>query len=926
MAHLTEDTINDRIAEYLRKKGIEIYTQFKGVRKGANNPDFQIKEPKTVYGEGEWESSKFNGFAQMTDYSNLAGAEGSFLIIYPNSLKNRAMVLNIEAFFGDIKFHGLFHLKNLPSNPFYGTIEELPDWIDSSLKGEKKLDKNAQIEIIRTLVNGLASRLPNLTSESHLFKHVSQFLPEPDSALKNTNRAVAYLLVDQVVFYRILSEKLDLKSIDPLKITVPEDLYTYYFKNIVENIDYETVFAIDLSGLIPKRGIQYIRDLINVVNGMKPETFSSDFLGSMFHSIIPFDIRKPLAAYYTNQSAAALLSSLTIKESTDKVADFACGSGTLLLSAYDRKKKLLGRELVEKDHQKFIGSDITGIDVMVFAAHLAAVQLALKQPTYLSNKVRIGVEDSLSLYSGYEVKPLDKTLPVGQSRLTFFEDLSKLKERGSVGGDGTGISFKLEKANVVIMNPPFTRKQRISKDYRTELKNWLSSYKKWISDSYSFWAYFIFLSDRFIEKNGKLGFVLPVAILGQSTYTKLRKFILQKFEVRYVIVGGYKCAFSENTLIRECLLVLEKVDRPQKSSKARFIFLKERPTLTNTEKLYHNIINTPDKEILDFCDVTQEELNQNDDWWEFIPEPRLSSKLKFSKNKFSSLLDVLGDEDSLKQGLRFNSSSEFVSTKNSIISNPRPRISIEFEIIEETKNKIKFTDKLGNFYKISKKSLRPAIRTISYQDTIHVDSPPDWIVIDRFENDEEFWQAKNINTILMKRKKHLDTRLGNIVMAGYGNFNLAAVGSSLIAVTSDELIAPTWTCWRLLCDNLDDAKILTLYLNSTFSIAKLIDISTEVGGTLRKWRKDRLLLMPVLDPKKLTESERISLLKLYGEISNKKLPSILTQLENGNNIRNKIDNKIAKIVYGQIIDKNKIRELQIKIAETINLWKNMMGA
>ena len=94
-------------------------------------------------------------------------------------------------------------------------------------------------------------------------------------------------------------------------------------------------------------------------------------------------------------------------------------------------------------------------------------------------------------------------------------------------------------------------------------------------------------------------------------------------------------------------------------------------------------------------------------------------------------------------------------------------------------------------------------------------------------------------------------------MAGYGNFNFAAIGSSVIAVSSYDHIAPTWTCWRLLCEDFDDAKILTLYLNSTFSIAKLIDISIEVGGSLRKWRKDKLLSMLVLDPKKLTEAQKM---------------------------------------------------------------------
>ena len=110
---------------------------------------------------------------------------------------------------------------------------------------------------------------------------------------------------------------------------------------------------------------------------MRPEAFSSDFLGSMFHNVIPLVVRKPLAAYYTNPAAAALLASLTIEKPNDSVADFACGSGTLLIAAYDRKAKLLNKKINQKDHEKFIGKQLTGIDVMAFAAHLAAVQLAL---------------------------------------------------------------------------------------------------------------------------------------------------------------------------------------------------------------------------------------------------------------------------------------------------------------------------------------------------------------------------------------------------------------------------------------------------------------------------------------------------------------------------------------------------------------------
>ena len=62
-----------------------------------------------------------------------------------------------------------------------------------------------------------------------------------------TNRAAAYLLVNQIVFYRILSSKLVLDPIRSSEINSPSDLYELYFKEVIKNIDYESVFGIDLS-------------------------------------------------------------------------------------------------------------------------------------------------------------------------------------------------------------------------------------------------------------------------------------------------------------------------------------------------------------------------------------------------------------------------------------------------------------------------------------------------------------------------------------------------------------------------------------------------------------------------------------------------------------------------------------------------------
>ena len=114
------------------------------------------------------------------------------------------MTMDVKDFFKDVKLHGLFNIKGIPSNPFYGSIGELIEWVDHSLKGKRRPDKNAQIEIIRALVDGLTEKLPKSAGRTQLFEHVAQFLPKPSEALKMTNRVVAYLLVNQIVFYRIL--------------------------------------------------------------------------------------------------------------------------------------------------------------------------------------------------------------------------------------------------------------------------------------------------------------------------------------------------------------------------------------------------------------------------------------------------------------------------------------------------------------------------------------------------------------------------------------------------------------------------------------------------------------------------------------------------------------------------------------------------
>ena len=123
---------------------------------------------------------------------------------------------------------------------------------------------------------------------------------------------------------------------------------------------------------------------------------SHDLTGTVFQRLI--SDRKFLAAYYTKPASAALLAGLAVNSDnllgeagwTDpeqvkslRVADFSCGTGTLLSTAYQRMSQL--HELHGGDsaalHPDMMSSVLLGCDILPAAAHLTASMLSSAHPT-----------------------------------------------------------------------------------------------------------------------------------------------------------------------------------------------------------------------------------------------------------------------------------------------------------------------------------------------------------------------------------------------------------------------------------------------------------------------------------------------------------------------------------------------------------------
>ena len=184
-------------------------------------------------------------------------------------------------------------------------------------------------------------------------------------------------------------------DIDEEKIRKLANLAQYFEPVLKRN--YSSIFGFDVASRLPADATDVVKKTVMAVKALAPEKIRHDLLGKVFHELIPFEVRKSVEVFYTNNEAAEILAQLAIDKPDAKVTNLAVGSGTLLVAAYRRKRELLQKEkgTVElEDHKRFLEQDLTGVDIMPFAAHLAVVHLSLQALLYETEKVRVAVWDS----------------------------------------------------------------------------------------------------------------------------------------------------------------------------------------------------------------------------------------------------------------------------------------------------------------------------------------------------------------------------------------------------------------------------------------------------------------------------------------------------------------------------------------------------
>ncbi|MDE2637920.1 MAG: hypothetical protein OXI30_16270 [Chloroflexota bacterium] len=468
-----------------------------------------------------------------------------------------------------------------------------------------------------------AANLLNDIAKNHpaTVQKIADELHQQDST--QTRRMAMVILVNAFIFHEYLAgghgQLADVRTLSELKyslagLRIPAILEDW---NRILRVDYFPIFDIafrilraiptvqshELVGRLARTATELAE--IGVVR-------SHDLTGTVFQKLI--SDRKFLAAFYTTPASAALLVGLAVDEDTLlsdgdwsnpntisslRIADFACGTGTLLTTAYQRISQLheLHGGNTEAIHPKMMARALVGCDILPAAAHLTASMLAGAQPhvqydesavftapygVKADGEVKLGSIDLLR--RGERLQGLEITARAIEATQEADVDIWRYAPHGSF--------------DMVIMNPPFTRPNNFERRIPdtpnpnfaafgatpAEQKAMAKAAKELTQQTIAHGSAgeastFMALADRKLKTDGMLAMVMPLTLLSGSSWEKCRNQLRDAYDDLILIsISGRDnlVSFSADTGMGDCLVIGQKSRRRQ--VRATFVILNESPT------------------------------------------------------------------------------------------------------------------------------------------------------------------------------------------------------------------------------------------------------------------------------------------------------------------------------------------------------------
>jgi type I restriction-modification system DNA methylase subunit len=688
---------------------------------------------------------------------------------------------------------------------------------------------------------------------------------EPKDAKEAGKFLAAYIVLSQIIFLRLFS------SVRPdiaRDIKPPNRLRIRRAFNRVLNINYKPIFEMDVLDLVPQ---QYLRDTFDLIWGMEIEKVRYELPGRIFHELMPPDIRKLLAAFYTRPIAAEILAHLAIDSPDARVLDPACGSGTILTAAY-RAKLSLHEEagLTDNPHKQFCEQDIFGCDIMPFAQHLTCANLAAMDVREPVTHTQIILGDSLQIVPDTAYRG-----GVQQYGLGFH--------RGGTARLSSGEEYPLTLMNgsidVVLMNPPFTKVERGIREFVH-----MDRFHETAGGEVGLWGHFVFLADLFLKTGGIYGAVIPINILRGRESAAVRRFLFSMWTPLYVLKCTRNYGFSEWSEYRDVLLLAKKEPASDRD-RMKFCLVKKDLTQVTSDDVQEIVDTVKSEEHLrsDMLDIDTHRIGDI--------EPRFVNLMWFCSTSDFSHRDVMVRlHEKFKDTLDRYEATHFREgyrpvpagvSKFLFLTRESDPSRVEEAFLRfrsEDASGVRATTELGASFRIERESIAPSLRTPVGLRKMDITGTHDYITTRKCEQFARIKRAAGYEGTLTERfwqklRRELTATETSVVVNR--RINPYSPNTHLTAFVSSNPISPSNQVNVVVDSDPESARAFCVVMNSFVFWTQFFLLKEESTGRFIDIRFYDLAEMQL----KPRTNQIPRLLRVFEQYKNQTFPSLRQQLE-----------------------------------------------
>ena len=473
-----------------------------------------------------------------------------------------------------------------------------------------------------------------------------------NTARRQTAKMCATIIINALAYQQNLAGYQGIRDLDRVRADTPGGQLTK--TSVLEEwrkilaINYWPIFHIAhqvLMALPPRPVVNMLPGMHTAAEAIQGAMRTHDVAGEVFQSLIAD--RQTLATYYTRPESTTLAAYLAVPENLDwadpktlknyQIADYACGTGGLVLAAYQRARELHRSYGGDPDtlHSYMMESGLTACDIMPAAVHLTSSLLS----SVAYRERYAGTRNILYPFGGVRKRDAvgrvlvdaagnpelakdnagNLLVDIGALELldiqsTRHQIVLPLNEgQSALGSNGKRKPIEVEMTpasqSLVIMNPPFTTPTNHAADHVDTNNPAFAAFgttaaeqdamservkqlgKDTIRDGYAgLGSDFAAIAHNMVKPGGHIALILPIsAMLGGSwdgkvmrSWQKLRQLLAENYADIIVLSiaqpESREAAFSADTDMAEVMLVARRLAADEKPAmQAHFVNLKSRP-------------------------------------------------------------------------------------------------------------------------------------------------------------------------------------------------------------------------------------------------------------------------------------------------------------------------------------------------------------